>query len=112
MFTNSDISIIKKSCIFTLEVIDLYNELVLTGKKPIAIRILSSTIDGTAALQKVLHSKTRREFIDSNKQAIINFKNVVYWIQQCEKSGYWFDENILRSAVEILEFCKSEEYVG
>jgi len=110
MFNTSTIEIIKKSCVFTLEIIDFYDELTLTGKKPIAIRVLSSTLYGITSLQKALHATKNREFNESKTQAVRHFKNVAYWIEQCEKSGYWFDEILLRNALEILEFCNSKEF--
>jgi|AntAceMinimDraft_14_1070370.scaffolds.fasta_scaffold17791_2 hypothetical protein len=108
MFNNLNINILKKSCVFTLEVIDLYNELILNGKKPIAVRVLSSTINGTCAVQKIVQTENVRELRAQTKIAVTNFKNVIYWINQCEKSGYWFDEQLLRTAIDILQFCENE----
>jgi hypothetical protein len=102
---------LKKSCTFTLEVIELYNELLLNGKKPIAERILSSAINGITNLHKILQETKGRAFKEATSKAIVNFKNVIYWIEQCVKSGYWFDEKLLKDAFEILEFCQDEELV-
>ncbi|MDY0140588.1 MAG: hypothetical protein RBR97_01685 [Bacteroidales bacterium] len=111
MFNNSDTSIIRKSCILILEIIDFHNELILNGKKPIAVRILNSTLVGTTSLHKTLYATTTREFTENRKLAVKHLKNAIYWIQQCEKSGYYFDENILRISMEILVFCEDEEFV-
>ena len=111
MIDNHKISVLKKSCVFTLEVIDLYNELLLNGKKPIAERVLTSAINGSCSLQKVIQANKKRELKEAKEKAILNFKNVIYWIEQCVKSGYWFDEELIKSAIEILEFCQDEEYV-
>lgn len=112
MINQSNIAIIKKSCVFTLEVLELYNELLLNGKKPIAERILSSTVRGTCALQKMLETDKRRECKEASQKAVKNLKNVVYWIGQCEKSGYWFDEQLLKNAIEILDLCQLDELVN
>ncbi len=110
MIDNYKISVLKKSCIFTLEVIDLYNELLLNGKKPIAIRVLNSAINGSCALQNVIQATKKREFKTAIEKAVVNFKNVIYWIEQCVKSGYWFDEKLLKNAMEILEYCQDAEF--
>ncbi len=112
MFNNTNISIIRKSCIFILEIIDFHNELILNGKKPIAVKILNSTLVGTTSLQRALNATTSREFVESKKLSVKHLKNVIYWIEQCEKSGYYFDENLLKTCMEILDFCESEEFAA
>jgi len=111
MRDNYKIVMLKKSCNFNLEVIELYNELLLNGKKPIADRILSSAISGSGNLQRLLHISKGRELKKATEEAIVNFKNVIYWIEQCVKSGYWFDEKLLKDAFEILDFCQRKEFV-
>ncbi|PLX07484.1 MAG: hypothetical protein C0596_11165 [Marinilabiliales bacterium] len=91
--------------------LNLYNELILNGKKPIAVRILGSTLRGSCALQQMLQTDKRREYKESAAKAVKNLKNVVYWIEQCEKSGYYFNEQLLQNAHEILELCQMDEFV-
>lgn len=112
MFNDNNISIIRKSCIFILEIIDFHNVLILNGKRPIAVRILSSTLNGNTCFHNALQSTRNREFVESKKLAVKHYENVIYWIEQCEKSGYYFDENLLKTGIEILEFCNSEEFVA
>ena len=111
MIDANNISVLKKSCVFTLEVIELYNELLLNGKKPIAERMFISAISGSCSLQKSMQTSKKRECKEAREKAVIHFKNVIYWIEQCMKSGYWFDENLIGTAIEILEFCENEEPV-
>jgi hypothetical protein len=102
-----NIPVLRKSFRFTLDVMDFYDELVDQKKAPIAKRIMFSTLNGICCLQKALESEKQSDKRENIAIAIQNLKNVIYWMEQCEKSGYLFKEKLLRKAHEIFSYCVS-----
>lgn len=102
------IPILKKSYRFALDCIYFHDELVDQKKVAIAKRILTSALEGICNLQNSFSTSRRHEFYEFRSKAIINFKNVVYWLSQCEKSGYLFNEELLRDAVELYDYCSND----
>lgn len=107
MQNTENIPVLRKTFRFTLDVMDFYDELVDQKKAPIAKRIMLSTLNGICCLQKALETEKQSERRDNMTMAIANFKNVIYWMEQCERSGYLFKEKLLRKAHEIFSYCVS-----
>lgn len=99
------IVLLKKIFKFTLDIIDFHDELINQNKGPIAKRILTSTLSAICCLQKIFECEKLSELQSNKKIAITNFKNVIYWLEQCEKSGYLFNEDLLLQAHELYAVC-------
>lgn len=99
------ITLLKKLFKFTLDIMNFHDELIEQQKAPIAKRILNSTLSGICSMQKIFECEKISDLHNSKKNAIINFKNVIYWLEQCEKSGYLFNESLLSQAHEFYKFC-------
>ncbi|HNQ66933.1 MAG TPA: hypothetical protein PKN32_01030 [Bacteroidales bacterium] len=99
------IILLKKIFKFTLEIIDFHDELIKQNKAPIAKRILTSTFSAISSMQKIFECDKISELQANKKNSVTNFKNVIYWLEQCEKSGYLFNENLLLEAHELYAVC-------
>jgi len=99
------IIIMKKISHFTLDIIDFHDELIEQKKAPIAKRILTSSFRAICSLQNLFESEKISEIQNNKKNAISNFKNAIYWLEQCERSGYLFKEDLLLTAHELYSYC-------
>lgn len=108
MYYLDNLSILKKSFRFALDSIYFHDELVDQKKGAIAKRILSSALEGICYLQNSFKAEKKNDFLDFRSKAVVNFRNVVYWLSQCEKSGYLFNEELLKDAVELLDYCSND----
>lgn len=105
MNTTENLDLLRKSFRFSLDVIDFHDKLVEQHKGPIAERVLKSTLSGICSLQKALESEFHGEVKAHLNQAIIHLKNVIYWMEQCDKSGYLFKKKVLSDARSIYKYC-------
>ena len=100
--------ILKLSFAFAIDTMEFCEKLVELNKKPISERILHSTLGAICALQKALYADKRKDkhdlFIESTKK----MKNSIYWLDQCQKSGYIYNEKLFRNANELLAFNDEE----
>jgi hypothetical protein len=110
MIDSESINVLRRSFRFSLDIMDFYDELVDQKKAPIAKRILYSSLHGLCWLQRSIEAEKPQESKEYLANAIINFKNVIYWLEQCEKSGYLFKEKLLRKAIEIYSYCTSKAH--
>ena len=99
------IILLKKLFKFTLEIMDFHDQLIEQQKAPIAKRILNSTLSAISSMQKIFESEKISELQANKKNAVTNFKNVIYWLEQCERSGYLFKKSLLSRAHEFFAFC-------
>jgi hypothetical protein len=99
---------IRKLFRFSLNIMDFHDELCDQKKAPIAKRVLLSTLHGVCAFQKFMVAEKMMEKKENITQASAHFKNVIYWLEQCEKSGYLFNEKLIVDAHELFEFCRSQ----
>lgn len=99
---------IRKLFRFSLNIMDFHDELCDQKKAPIAKRVLLSTLQGVCAFQKFQAAEKTLERKENITQASAHFKNVIYWLEQCEKSGYLFDEMLIVEAHELFEYCRSQ----
>ncbi len=109
MNSTENLAFLKKCFRFTIDVMDFYDELVDQKKAPIAKRILFSTLNGICSLQKAFESSKPGEKSENLKNAVLNFKNVIYWLEQCEKSRYLFNEKLLKKAHDVYSKCLAFE---
>jgi hypothetical protein len=109
MDISDNLMVLRQSFRFSLDVMDFYDELVVEKKAPIAKRILFSTLQGICCLHRSLDSEKPQEIRDNMVKAITNFKNVLYWLEQCERSGYLFREELLLQANELYAYCINEK---
>ncbi len=101
METNIDIKTARKLFKFCLDILNFYEYMLNQNKKPIAIRVLTSTMAVACSYQKKSSADKRKEIIENEQNIIINLKNVIYWLEQCEKSGYWLDKKLKKNAIEL-----------
>ena len=106
MQSYENVLMLRTSFKFAIDVMDFHDELIDQKKAPIAKRILKSTLAGLCEMQKAMIADRSSTYREATLAAVINFKNVVYWMQQCEKSGYLFNEILMKKAVEILNYCQ------
>lgn len=109
MDISNNLLVLRQSFQFSLEIMDFYDELVVEKKAPIAKRILFSTLKGICSLHKALDAEKPHEISENMLKAIANFKNVCYWLEQCEKSGYLFKEELLSQAHQLHSYCLNEK---
>lgn len=88
---------------------EFHDELCDQKKAPIAKRVLFSTLYGVCEFQKYLFAEKRQEKRENLAQALSNFKNVIYWLEQCEKSGYLYNKNLIDDAHYFFELCQSQQ---
>ena len=91
---------------------EFHDELCFQNKAPIAKRILFSTLHVVCDFQRYLFAEKIQDKKDSLSLTITNFKNVIYWLEQCEKSGYLFNEDLIKEAHELFEICLSQKVIN
>ncbi|MCK9254913.1 MAG: hypothetical protein M0Q45_03025 [Bacteroidales bacterium] len=105
METLSHYQTIKRLFQFSIKIVDLYEYLIEQNKKPIAVRLLNSTFNASCAYQNKVYSDKRKDIKEYEQKTYINFKNIIYWLDQCQKSGYLQEPELINEAVNLQELC-------
>jgi hypothetical protein len=103
-----NIKLLKSSFAFASDTIDFCEELVTKNKKPIAEKILKTTLSSICSLQNAFQAEMKSSYKSNMFDAYNHLKNAIYWLEQCNKSGYLFREDLFVFANDLLEFCKRE----
>jgi len=105
METKENLQIVKKLFEFSIQMINLYEYLIEQNKKPIAVRLLSSTLNATCAYQNRIVADNKKDEKEYEQKTNNNLKNIIYWLEQCHKSGYLHDEELLAEAYKLQQLC-------
>ncbi|HOE39690.1 MAG TPA: hypothetical protein PLG05_00285 [Bacteroidales bacterium] len=105
MENKENLQTVKRLFKFSIQMIDLYEYLIEQNKKPIAVRLLGSTLNATSAYQNRIISDNRKEEKEYEQKANNNLKNIIYWLEQCQKSGYLQEAELLDEAYNLQKLC-------
>jgi len=99
-----NIQILRFAYHFALESIDFCEKLAELKKKPIAERVLKSTLSSIGNLQHAFEADRSSKRLNYYNESKRNLKNAIYWLEQCQNSGYIYSEQLFNNANKILEF--------
>lgn len=104
-----NIRILKLAYQFALESMDFCEKLAELNKKPIAERVLKSTLSSIGNLQHAFEAERHSHRLKYYRESKRNLKNAIYWLEQCQNSGYIYSEQLFNNANEIIGFINKKE---
>lgn len=108
MSEDVNIQILKLAYHFALESMEFCEKLTVLNKKPIAERVLKSTLSSIGSLQHAIEAERHSNKLKYYSESKRSLENAIYWLEQCQNSGYIFSEKLFNNANKILKFISEK----